>query len=84
MKYAHLNATERELIAKKLRVGESIRAIAKALERSPSSISREIRRNSLTDRYAPETARLAAEKRAQNSRNAKTISAEVWLMFFKS
>ena len=79
MKYAHLNATERELIAKKLHAGESIRAIAKALERSPSSISREIRRNSLTEIYAPETARLAAEKRARNSRNAKTISAENWV-----
>ena len=63
MKYAHLNATERELIAKKLRVGESMRAIEKALERSPSSVSREIRRNSLADRCAPETARLAAESK---------------------
>ena len=63
MKYAHLNATERELIAKKLRVGESMRAIAKALERSPSSVSREIRRNSLADNYVPETARLAAESK---------------------
>lgn len=83
MKYAHLNATERELIAKKLRVGESMRAIAKALERSPSSISREIRRNSLADRYAPQTARLAAEKRARNSRNAKTISAEILAYVFE-
>jgi IS30 family transposase len=79
MKYKHLTATERELIAKKLRLGLSIRAIAQALERSPSSISREIRRNSLTEIYAPETARLAAEKRARNCRNAKTISAETWV-----
>jgi IS30 family transposase len=78
MKYAHLNVTEREFIAKKLHTGESIRAIAKALERSPSSISREIRRNSLADNYVPKTARLAAEKRARNSRNAKTISAKIW------
>jgi IS30 family transposase len=59
MKYKHLTTTERELIAKKLRLGMSIRAIALALERSPSSISREIRRNSLHKIYAPETARLA-------------------------
>jgi IS30 family transposase len=79
MKYKHLTTTERELIAKKLRLGLSIRAIALALERSPSSISREIRRNSLHEIYAPETARLAAEKRARNCRNAKTISAETWV-----
>ena len=83
MKYAHLNVTERELIAKKLHAGESIRTISKALERSPSSISREIRRNSLADNYVPKTARLAAEKRARNSRNAKTISAEIWPYVFE-
>jgi len=50
------------------------------LERSPSSILREIRRNSLFKIYAPETARLAAEKRARKARNAnKTISAEICL-----
>ena len=83
MKYAHLTTTERELIAKKLRAGESIRAIAKSLERSPFSIYREIRRNKTNEIYAPETARLAAEKRALNSRNAKTISAEIWTYVFE-
>jgi IS30 family transposase len=71
--------TERELIAKKLRLGMSIQSIALALERSPSSISREISSNSLIEIYAPESVRLAAEKRARNSRNAKTISAKVWM-----
>jgi IS30 family transposase len=31
----------------------------------------------------PKTARLAAEKRARNSRNAKTISAEIWPYVFE-
>ena len=83
MKYAHLNTTERELIAKKWRAGESIRSIAKSLERSPSSMSREIRRNKTNEIYAPETARLAAEKRALNARNAKAISAEIWTYVFE-
>lgn len=42
----YLGARERELIADLLRAGESIRAISRTLGRSPSSVSREIKRNS--------------------------------------
>ena len=42
----YLAHQERELIADMLRAGTSIRAIARELGRSPSSVSREIKRNS--------------------------------------
>lgn len=78
MKYAHLNTREREIIALKLNEGASIRCIAKALERSASSVLREIKRNSELGFYSADAARLAAENRAKNSRNAKTIPAKIW------
>ena len=43
--YTHLTLSEREYLEGKLKEGVSIRKIAAALERSPSTISREIRRN---------------------------------------
>ena len=43
--YTHLTLSEREYREEKLKEGVSIRKIAAALERSPSTISREIRRN---------------------------------------
>ena len=43
--YTHFSREEREEIAIGLERGASIRSIAKKLGRSPSSVSREIRRN---------------------------------------
>ena len=42
----HFSLTERKEIASALSRGFSIRAIARALGRAPSSVSREIKRNS--------------------------------------
>jgi IS30 family transposase len=44
--YTHLSPAEREEIAIALEQGRSIRSIAESLGRSPSSVSREIKRNS--------------------------------------
>ena len=44
-KYTHLSFSEREEISRMLATGASDRAIARSLGRSPSTISREIRRN---------------------------------------
>jgi IS30 family transposase len=44
-----LSAEERVEIADRLRAGESIRAVAAALRRSPSTISRELRRHDRGD-----------------------------------
>jgi len=61
MKYKQITIEEREAIQEMLWRKESIRAIAKELGRSPSSISREIRKNNPPDRkvYTP---RLAHER----------------------
>lgn len=46
MSYKHINIDERSIIYNFLKSGLSIREISKALNRSPSSISRELKRNS--------------------------------------
>lgn len=45
MSYTHLTLNERNYLQKLLNEGNSLRAIAAALERSPSTISREVKRN---------------------------------------
>ena len=45
--YGHLTAAERDRIADLKAEGQSVRAIAEALGRSPATISRELRRNAL-------------------------------------
>ena len=51
--YNHFNIIERESIFEMLAKGDTIRSIAKYLERSPSSVSREIKRNIKEDYYSP-------------------------------
>jgi transposase, IS30 family len=48
---AHLSATEREEISRGLMAGHSMRALARQLGRSPSTISREIERNGGREKY---------------------------------
>lgn len=68
MSYSHFTLEERDLLQQKLNSGESIRSIASFLGRSPSSVSRELRRNSLpSGAYAPYKAQLKAESRRKNS-----------------
>jgi IS30 family transposase len=60
----YLSLDERDLIAGKRAAGLSIRAIARDLRRSPSSISREIARNTIShQRYAAGAAQRRAELR---------------------
>lgn len=65
MQYQHLTIEERELIQLMLWKKQSIRAIAEELGRSPSSISREIRRNKPPERHVY-TPRLAQERAVIN------------------
>ena len=46
MNYNHLTINERACIYQFKQMGLSIRKIAKAIDRSPSTISRELKRNS--------------------------------------
>jgi len=64
MSYRHLNAQERFCIYKMRLENKSLRAIAKYLSRSPSSISRELNRN--TGKYA-----LYWDERAQRLANER-------------
>lgn len=59
-----LTAAEREEISRGLAVGESIRSIAAGLDRSPSTVSREITRNGGCARYRASAADQAAWDRA--------------------
>ncbi|MFB6634859.1 helix-turn-helix domain-containing protein [Streptomyces sp. NPDC056362] len=56
----HLSDREREEIPRGLAAGKSARQVAKRLERSPSTISREIARNGGRDRYRAVSADAAA------------------------
>lgn len=67
-----LSAEERVEIADRLRAGESIRAIAAALGRAPSTISREVRRHGRGDGiYRPFEAHRAAARNRRRPRPAR-------------
>lgn len=60
--YHHLSTTERVTLMLMQRQGASLRAIARDLNRSPSTLSRELRRHALQDQpYEAQTAGLAAQ-----------------------
>lgn len=69
MKYIHFTVEEREKIQEMLWQKASIRTIAAALGRSPSSVSREVKKNvdSLGKRYTPR----AAHERALKKRKSR-------------
>lgn len=64
MNYQHFSVEEREKVQEMLWQKASIRTIAKALNRSPSSVSREVRRNkpSRYNAYAPRLAQARASE----------------------
>lgn len=66
-RYEHITKREREIISKHLSAGKRISYIAKALNRSKSSISEEIKRGWYKGKYAPTIANdrsLAARKKS--------------------
>lgn len=66
-----LSLAEREDVSRALAIGQSIRAIAAKLGRSPSTISREIRRNGGAERYRASHADQAAWDRAHRPKTCK-------------
>ena len=66
-----LTLSEREEISRGLVVGDSIREIAETLNRSPSTISREINRNGGYDNYRATQAEQAAWDRAHRPKKCK-------------
>jgi IS30 family transposase len=76
MNYTHLTREERYQIYALIKAGHKPSEIADVLERSRSTISRELARNRGKRGYRPKQAqRLAEERRAMN---ARTIDAATW------
>jgi len=68
-----LTLAEREEISRSLAVNSSIRTIAKHLDRSPSTVSREIKRNGGYDSYRAANAEQAAWDRALRPKQCKLV-----------
>jgi IS30 family transposase len=79
MKYRQITSGERYAISALRRRGLSARDIARELGRAPSSISREIRRNSCNDGgYRPFKASHRTRGRRSRSRRNARITLETW------
>lgn len=80
MKYTQLTTDERYIIATFKRLGFSQALAAHVLGRSPSTVSRELRRNAYpTDgAYRARHAQSMANGRRRRSRQGSTVAAEVW------
>ncbi len=74
-----INFQERQLIELWLRNGEAIRRIAEQLNRSPSSISDEIKRNSDKNGYHAINAQAKSEKRISKSRSKNSLKKD-WII----
>ncbi len=81
MSYTHLTLEEREYLHKKKMEKWSIRQIAASMGRSPSTISREIKRNTMSDgRYRPFRADSYSRTRARKARYHRfTMGSEEWI-----
>jgi IS30 family transposase len=73
----YLSVEERIKIADFRMAGESIRSIARHLQRSPSTISRELKRNCAAGRYSPHAAQRQAEQRRSRPKAFKLDRPEL-------
>ena len=71
MSYSHIDLDERCVIHKNIANGKSLRSIAELLGRSPSSISRELKRNMGRYWYRPKDANDKSKIRRKESRQRK-------------
>ncbi len=74
MSYTHLTITERIKIETYLDLGYSIRGISKLINRSPSTISRELKRN---PEYSPDKAQKIYQKNKSNCGVKTKFTAEL-------
>ena len=83
-KRKHLSLEERSIIERLVQEGKSNKAIAEVLDRSKSTIGRELERNCWRFRcreYRSETADEVAKKRRKHERKSR-ISEEIWQKIF--
>ena len=78
MCYTHLTQAERYQIYAMRCEKTSVNAIALALQRSKSTIHRELKRNAGVHRWHPTQAQTMAHKRQQSCRNARRIDEAQW------
>lgn len=78
MNYTHLTQDERYQIYILLKAGHHQIEIAQLMKRHPSTISRELARNSGQRGYRPKQAQHRYEARTENCRNAPRIEPAVW------
>src|SRR5215469_5958504 len=71
MSYSHIDLTERIVIKKNIENGKSLRESARLLGRSPSSISRELKRNFGEYWYRPKDADEKSKIRRKESKHRK-------------
>ncbi len=76
--YRHLSFEEREELSRGLAAGYSLRRIAGRLGRSPSTLSREVRRNTDLRNYRALSAERLARKRAHRRRGIRRLG-DPWL-----
>ena len=77
--YSHLSSVEREEISRALALGREVRAIARQLGRSPSTVSRELHRNARRAHdYRATVAQWRAQRRARIARRPRRL-ADAWL-----
>lgn len=73
-----LSLAEREVISRGLAAGMSLRTIAEAVNRSPSTVSREVARNGGRDRYRAVLADKRADEQARRPKTCK-LARHGWL-----
>ncbi|MFC4161921.1 helix-turn-helix domain-containing protein [Chitinimonas lacunae] len=80
--YEHLQPEERITLASLRQQGHSIRAIARALGRSPSALSRELCRNALDGQYVAQQAQQRMSQRRIDARPWPKLHPErgLWLI----
>src|SRR6266480_4149045 len=85
--YAHLNKEDRKVFAVLLDRGESLRSIARTLDRSHTSLSRELRRNLTQQHYHPLRAEFLSQVRHQDCHRrprlkskSLRVQVEAWLL----
>lgn len=82
-KYRHLSFEERFVIEKLFRAGVRLREIARFLLRSPNTISREIKKNSVNGEYSAEKAKVKrAQRRWRAKRQCLKVAMNVFLATF--
>jgi IS30 family transposase len=78
MNYTHFTQDERYQIAILLKAGHRQNDIASVMNRSPSTISRELRRNHGQRGYRPKQAHEFSQVRMQACENSPRVAAETW------